>query len=154
MRTRRKQRLFMVVFLLLVYRQLRLVLLALLPLLSAVLAAAAVVSAVYGLLHGITVAFGVTLLGVAVDPGGRAADDRLATRSGGAGGGGHLAVMQGVQRDRGEGHEHASKAPCPARAQTLEFGHVKKPLSQSPVFSVHQRSSPPSLPFGLLAPGS
>ena len=50
-----------------VYRQFRVVLLVVLPLISGVLVAAATVSAAYGVLHGITIAFGITLLGVAVD---------------------------------------------------------------------------------------
>lgn len=57
----------LVILLLVVYRELRILLLTLLPLLSAILVAAAAVSASYELLHGITVVFGVTLLGVAVD---------------------------------------------------------------------------------------
>lgn len=44
-----------------------LILLSALPLVSAVLVASAVVGALFGSIHGITLAFGVTLLGVAVD---------------------------------------------------------------------------------------
>jgi len=51
----------------LAYRSLRLVLLSALPLLAAVVAAVTVTTLVFGTLHGITLAFGITLLGVAVD---------------------------------------------------------------------------------------
>lgn len=53
--------------LLLAYRSVRLLLLAALPLLSAVLAGAVAVNLGFGEIQGITVAFGSTLLGVAVD---------------------------------------------------------------------------------------
>ena len=53
--------------LLLVYRSPRLWLLSTLPLLSALLAALAVTSVLFGEVHGITLAFGITLLGVAID---------------------------------------------------------------------------------------
>lgn len=53
--------------LLLVYRSPRLWLLSTLPLLSAVIAALAVTTMLFGTVHGITLAFGVTLLGVAID---------------------------------------------------------------------------------------
>lgn len=49
------------------FRSPRLILLSALPLVSAVLVATAVVGALFGSIHGITLAFGVTLLGVAVD---------------------------------------------------------------------------------------
>lgn len=51
----------------LAYRSPRLVLLAAVPLSAGVLAGAAVVQAVFGGIHGVTLAFGVTLLGVALD---------------------------------------------------------------------------------------
>ncbi len=57
----------MLAFLTLVFRNLSLVLLSALPLVSGLLAAVAVVTAWYGALHGITLAFGATLVGVAVD---------------------------------------------------------------------------------------
>lgn len=53
--------------LLLAFRSIRLVLLAIIPLLSAVIAGAASVIIGFGDIHAITVAFGVTLLGVALD---------------------------------------------------------------------------------------
>ncbi len=49
------------------YRSLRGLILAALPVLSGMLAAMAVTAALYGEIHGITLAFGVTLLGVALD---------------------------------------------------------------------------------------
>jgi len=49
------------------YRNIRAVALAALPLATGVLIAAAVVSALFGSLHGLTLAFGTTLIGVAVD---------------------------------------------------------------------------------------
>ncbi len=58
---------FMLLFMFLVYRQQRKVLLTALPLLSGVLVGAACVSWWFADLHGITLAFGITLLGVAVD---------------------------------------------------------------------------------------
>jgi predicted exporter len=54
-------------FLLLVYRSPRLWLLSTLPLLSAVIAALALTTLIFGTVHGITLAFGITLLGVAID---------------------------------------------------------------------------------------
>jgi predicted exporter len=50
-----------------VYRSPRLWLLSTLPLVSAVVAALAVTTLVFGTVHGITLAFGITLLGVAID---------------------------------------------------------------------------------------
>ena len=49
------------------YRSARLLLIGGLPLLSAVLAGIAVVSLVFGSIHGIVLAFGVTVIGVAID---------------------------------------------------------------------------------------
>jgi predicted exporter len=49
------------------YRSLPLLLLGTLPVLAAVVAGVATVTAVYGAIHGITLAFGITLLGVSVD---------------------------------------------------------------------------------------
>ena len=49
------------------YRSLRVVLLAVLPVASGVLIAVTVVVALFGSIHGITLAFGITLLGVALD---------------------------------------------------------------------------------------
>lgn len=49
------------------YRSLRLLLLSALPLLTAAVAAVAVTALVFGSVHGITLAFGITLLGVAID---------------------------------------------------------------------------------------
>jgi len=57
----------MVLLLIVAYRSLRIVLLAALPLASAGVAGLAVVSALFGQVHGITLAFGFTLLGVAQD---------------------------------------------------------------------------------------
>ena len=57
----------MLLFLALVLRNSTLVFCSALPLLSGILAAVAVVTFVYGSIHGITLAFGVTLVGVAVD---------------------------------------------------------------------------------------
>lgn len=54
-------------FLLLVYRSLYLVLLCGLPLLSGFLAGCAAVALLFGGIHGITLVFGLTLLGVAID---------------------------------------------------------------------------------------
>ncbi len=59
--------LFLILFLGFVYRSPRLLLLAAVPLLTGTVVAATVVSLAFGALHGITLAFGVTLLGVAVD---------------------------------------------------------------------------------------
>lgn len=59
--------LVVLVILFLAYRSPRLVLLSALPLLAAVVAAVTVTALVFGTLHGITLAFGITLLGVAVD---------------------------------------------------------------------------------------
>lgn len=53
--------------LLIAYRSPRLVLLSALPLLAAIVAAVTLTSLAFGSLHGITLAFGVTLLGVAID---------------------------------------------------------------------------------------
>ena len=58
---------FLVGVLVLVYRSFRLLVLSALPLVTAILVAAAGVVLMFGELHGITLAFGVTLLGVAVD---------------------------------------------------------------------------------------
>jgi len=57
----------MVVLLLVAYRSLRVLVLGLLPLASAGLAGLAAVSAIFGTVHGITLAFGFTLIGVAQD---------------------------------------------------------------------------------------
>ena len=57
----------MVVLLLVAYRSLPVLVLGLLPLASAGLAGLAAVSAVFGTVHGITLAFGFTLIGVAQD---------------------------------------------------------------------------------------
>jgi len=57
----------MVVLLLLAYRSLAVLVLGLLPLASAGLAGLAAVSAAFGTVHGITLAFGFTLIGVAQD---------------------------------------------------------------------------------------
>ena len=80
--------------LLLSFRSVRLMLLGLLPLLTGVLTGALVVALVYGQVHGITLALGVTLLGVALDypvhvfahavgaaPGADAADNRAVWHS-------------------------------------------------------------------------
>ena len=56
-----------VVILLVSYRSVRLLLLGALPLLSAVVAGVAAVTLVFGAIHGIVLAFGVTVIGVAVD---------------------------------------------------------------------------------------
>ena len=58
---------FMLLFMLVVYRNPRKVLLTALPLLSGVLVGVSLVSWWFGSIHGITLAFGVILLGVAVD---------------------------------------------------------------------------------------
>jgi predicted exporter len=57
----------MVILLLVAYRSLPVLLLGLLPLLSAGLAGLAAVSTIFGTVHGITLAFGFTLIGVAQD---------------------------------------------------------------------------------------
>ncbi len=49
------------------YRSLRLIILGTLPIVSAVLVAIAVTSQVFGAIHGITIAFGITLLGICTD---------------------------------------------------------------------------------------
>jgi predicted exporter len=59
--------LFMLGFMALVYRSAGRVIMTAIPLLGGVLAAVAMVSMVYGYIHGITLAFGITLLGVAID---------------------------------------------------------------------------------------
>lgn len=59
--------LFIVMFLWLNYRSLRLVLLGALPLASALLVGSAATAWIFGSLHGITLVFGLTLLGVAFD---------------------------------------------------------------------------------------
>lgn len=59
--------LLVTVFLLLVYRSFRLLVLGSLPLLSALVTGAALTSSLFGSLHGITLVFGITLLGVAID---------------------------------------------------------------------------------------
>jgi predicted exporter len=57
----------MIMLLLVAYRSLRVLVLGLLPLVSAGLAGLAAVSAAFGTVHGITLAFGFTLIGVAQD---------------------------------------------------------------------------------------
>ena len=57
----------MIVLLLLAYRRIGSLVLTLLPLVSAALAGLAAVSALFGSVHGITLAFGFTLIGVAQD---------------------------------------------------------------------------------------
>ncbi len=57
----------MVALLLLAYRSLRYVVLGALPLATAGIAALAAVTALFGTVHGITLAFGFTLIGVAID---------------------------------------------------------------------------------------
>jgi predicted exporter len=57
----------MVVLLLVAYRSIAILVLGLLPLVSAGVAGLAAVSAVFGTVHGITLAFGFTLIGVAQD---------------------------------------------------------------------------------------
>ncbi len=57
----------MIVLLLIAYRRLGSIVLSALPLASAGLAGLAVVSALFGTVHGITLAFGFTLIGVAQD---------------------------------------------------------------------------------------
>lgn len=57
----------MLVLLLLAYRSVGAVLLSVLPLVSAALAGALTVAAIFGSVHGITLAFGITLIGVAQD---------------------------------------------------------------------------------------
>lgn len=59
--------LLVVVVLALAFRSLLLIVLSVMPLISGVLVAAAVVGVLFGSIHGITLAFGITLLGVAVD---------------------------------------------------------------------------------------
>mgnify|MGYP001155055327 CR=1 FL=1 len=49
------------------YRSLPLLLLGTLPVIAAIVAGVAAVTAVYGAIHGITLAFGITLLGVSID---------------------------------------------------------------------------------------
>lgn len=56
-----------IVILFVTFRSLRLVLLGALPLVSAILVAVATVHLVFGSIYGITLAFGITLLGVAID---------------------------------------------------------------------------------------
>ena len=53
--------------LLFAYRSVRVLVLALLPVLSGVIAGIAAVSLAFGFVHGITLGFGVTLIGEAVD---------------------------------------------------------------------------------------
>jgi predicted exporter len=57
----------MIVILLVAYRSVGSVILSALPLASAALAGVAVVAALFGSVHGITLAFGFTLIGVAQD---------------------------------------------------------------------------------------
>jgi predicted exporter len=57
----------MILLLLIAYRRIGSILLSVLPLASAGLAGLAVVSALFGTVHGITLAFGFTLIGVAQD---------------------------------------------------------------------------------------
>jgi predicted exporter len=59
--------LFMLVFMYIVFRSGTVVLLTMLPLAGGLLIATALVSLLYGSIHGITLAFGITLLGVAID---------------------------------------------------------------------------------------
>jgi len=59
--------LFMILFMAWVYRDARRVLMTALPLMAGVLAGAATVSLFFGYIHGITLAFGITLIGVAID---------------------------------------------------------------------------------------
>ena len=56
-----------ILILLLVYRSLRITILAALPLITAMLAGSCAVGLLFGELHGITLAFGITLLGVTID---------------------------------------------------------------------------------------
>ena len=56
-----------ILILLLVYRSLRITILAAMPLITAMLAGSCVVGLLFGELHGITLAFGITLLGVTID---------------------------------------------------------------------------------------
>ncbi len=58
---------FMLVFMYFVFRNGTLVILSMLPLGGGLLVAGAAVSLLYGNIHGITLAFGITLLGVAID---------------------------------------------------------------------------------------
>lgn len=58
---------FLIVLLLVAYRSPRLLLISSLPLATAVVVATAVVMLLFGGIHGITLAFGMTILGVAVD---------------------------------------------------------------------------------------
>ncbi|MDX2477633.1 MAG: MMPL family transporter [Gammaproteobacteria bacterium] len=58
---------FMLVFMFIVFRSGTAVLLTMLPLAGGLLIATALVSLAYGSIHGITLAFGITLLGVAID---------------------------------------------------------------------------------------
>lgn len=57
----------LLLILLIAYRSPRLLLLSALPLLAAIVAAVTVTALAFGSLHGITLAFGITLLGVAID---------------------------------------------------------------------------------------
>ena len=59
--------LFMLAFMFIVFRNGTVVLLTMLPLAGGLLMATAMVSLLYGSIHGITLAFGITLLGVAID---------------------------------------------------------------------------------------
>lgn len=59
--------LFMLLFMFVVFRSGMAVLLIILPLAGGLLMATALVSLLYGSIHGITLAFGITLLGVAID---------------------------------------------------------------------------------------
>ena len=56
-----------ILLLFLAYRSKRLLLLSMLPLASALLAGVALTSLIFGELHGITLAFGITLLGITID---------------------------------------------------------------------------------------
>jgi len=56
-----------ILILLLVYRSLRITILAAMPLITAMLAGSCTVGLLFGELHGITLAFGITLLGVTID---------------------------------------------------------------------------------------
>ena len=58
---------FMLIFLFWVYRSLGRVVITIIPLAGAILFATAIVSLLFGGIHGITLAFGITVLGIAVD---------------------------------------------------------------------------------------
>jgi predicted exporter len=59
---------FLVILIILaVYRSFRLLILSMLPLCTAIVSAVAITSILFGSLHGITLAFGITLLGITID---------------------------------------------------------------------------------------